>query len=286
MITSSGKIRRSLESLGFITLIFGRHARCPCNRIGFCIACRCSQTPWSALRRTSKCTCRCHSLDTHDSASRRLGDPLSSRDDTWLVNESLACSATGLFSSSRGWPVLTKKQSTGFALTIGGYLLGHAHKGRQFLPSVHGTFGSLLFIPIIAQLSIGIYLKLHIHERSIRPYFVIAHGILGRLYPVLGWTQMLLGAITFRGYCRGEHLGTVAKSTAKTYKLTLFHRPMFSPLYHGRWLHCLCHYYGNHDARWWSVDTSIWKESRVLGFLVSFPHILSSGFGVWLCPGS
>ncbi|KAF5362445.1 hypothetical protein D9756_002412 [Leucocoprinus leucothites] len=98
-------------------------------------------------------------------------------------------------------------QSTGFALTIGGYFLGHAHKGRQFLPSVHGSFGSFLFIPIIAQLVIGIYLKLHIHERTIRPYVVTAHGILGKLYPVLGWTQMLFGAITFRGYCRGGHLG-------------------------------------------------------------------------------
>ncbi|KAF9446891.1 hypothetical protein P691DRAFT_803284 [Macrolepiota fuliginosa MF-IS2] len=98
-------------------------------------------------------------------------------------------------------------QATGFALTIGGYFLGHAHKGRQFLPSVHGSFASFLFIPIIAQLSIGIYLKLHIHERTIRPYFVIAHGILGKLYPVFGWTQMLFGAITFRGYCRGGHLG-------------------------------------------------------------------------------
>lgn len=98
-------------------------------------------------------------------------------------------------------------QATGFALTIGGYILGHSHKGRQFLPSVHGKFASLLFIPIIAQLSIGIYLKLHVHERTIRPYFVIVHGILGKMYPILGWTQILFGAITFRGYCRGGHLG-------------------------------------------------------------------------------
>lgn len=103
--------------------------------------------------------------------------------------------------------VLTIDQATGFALTIGGFFLGHAHKGRQFLPSVHGTFASILFIPIIAQLFIGIYLKLHIHEQTIRPYFVIAHGTLGKLYPILGWTQMLFGAITFRGYCRGGHLG-------------------------------------------------------------------------------
>ncbi|XP_006461921.1 hypothetical protein AGABI2DRAFT_222945 [Agaricus bisporus var. bisporus H97] len=98
-------------------------------------------------------------------------------------------------------------QSTGFALSIAGFFLGHAHKGRQFLPSIHGTFASILFIPIIAQLFIGIYLKLHIHERSIRPYVVFAHGILGKLYPILGWVQMLFGAVTFRGYCRGGHLG-------------------------------------------------------------------------------
>ncbi|TFK39751.1 hypothetical protein BDQ12DRAFT_681155 [Crucibulum laeve] len=98
-------------------------------------------------------------------------------------------------------------QATGFALTFGGYILGHSHKGRQFLPSIHGTFASILFIPIIAQLVLGIYLKLHIHEKSIRPYAVILHGIVGKLYPIIGWTQMLFGVLTFRGYCRGGHLG-------------------------------------------------------------------------------
>ncbi|KAJ8489229.1 hypothetical protein ONZ45_g13666 [Pleurotus djamor] len=98
-------------------------------------------------------------------------------------------------------------QSTGFALTLGGYILGHSHKGRMFLPSVHGSFASLLFIPIFAQLGLGIYLKLHIHEQTIRPYAVKAHGILGKVYPILGWTQMLFGALTFGGYCRGGGLG-------------------------------------------------------------------------------
>ncbi|EGO22606.1 hypothetical protein SERLADRAFT_473665 [Serpula lacrymans var. lacrymans S7.9] len=97
-------------------------------------------------------------------------------------------------------------QSAGFALTIAGIVLGHSHKGRQFLPSAHGVFANVLFIPIFAQLLLGIYLKLHIHERTIRPYAVIAHGIVGKSYPVLGWTQMLLGVIAFRGYCR-DHLG-------------------------------------------------------------------------------
>ncbi|KAF8075183.1 hypothetical protein FPV67DRAFT_1575567 [Lyophyllum atratum] len=98
-------------------------------------------------------------------------------------------------------------QSTGFLLTIAGYILGHSHKGRMFLPSVHGSFASILFVPIAAQLLLGIYLKLHIHEKSIRPWAVIAHGIVGKAYPVLGWTQMLFGALTYRGYCRGGALG-------------------------------------------------------------------------------
>ncbi|PPQ68312.1 hypothetical protein CVT26_006241 [Gymnopilus dilepis] len=98
-------------------------------------------------------------------------------------------------------------QATGYALTLGGYFLGHSHKGRAFLPGVHGTFANILIVPILAQLVIGIYLKLHIHERSIRPYIVPIHGVIGKAYPILGWTQMLFGVITFRGYCRGGALG-------------------------------------------------------------------------------
>ncbi|KAF5375313.1 hypothetical protein D9757_009676 [Collybiopsis confluens] len=98
-------------------------------------------------------------------------------------------------------------QSTGIALTLGGYFLGHAHKGRAFLAGVHGTMANILLIPILTQLVVGIYLKLHIHERSLRPWAVRLHGLVGKSYPILGWTQMLFGAITFRGYCRGGSLG-------------------------------------------------------------------------------
>ena len=99
------------------------------------------------------------------------------------------------------------KQSTGFALTIAGFFLGHSHKGRMFYESVHGTFAKILLVPIAAQLGLGVYLKLHIHEQSIRPYAVKVHGILGKAYPILGWTQILFGAVTFRNYCRGDNLG-------------------------------------------------------------------------------
>ncbi|KAF7317830.1 hypothetical protein MKEN_00870900 [Mycena kentingensis (nom. inval.)] len=98
-------------------------------------------------------------------------------------------------------------QSLGFLLTTGGFILGHSHGGRMFLPSAHGVFANILLVPIVSQLVLGIYLKLHIHEQSIRPYAVVAHGIVGKAYPILGWTQMLFGAIAYRGYCRGEELG-------------------------------------------------------------------------------
>ncbi|OCH96301.1 hypothetical protein OBBRIDRAFT_787374 [Obba rivulosa] len=98
-------------------------------------------------------------------------------------------------------------QSTGFALTAGGYILGHSHGGRQFLAGAHGKMANILFIPIGLQLLLGIYLKLHIHEKTIRPWAVRAHGVVGKAYPILGWTQMLFGAIAFRGYCRGDNLG-------------------------------------------------------------------------------
>ncbi|TFY56841.1 hypothetical protein EVJ58_g7391 [Rhodofomes roseus] len=98
-------------------------------------------------------------------------------------------------------------QSVGFLLTIGGYILGHSHGGRAFLAGVHGTMANIMLIPIALQLALGIYLKLHIQERTLRPYAVVAHGIVGKAYPVIGWTQMLFGAITVRGYCRGGHLG-------------------------------------------------------------------------------
>lgn len=98
-------------------------------------------------------------------------------------------------------------QATGFTLTFGGYVLGHSHKGRQFPPGAHSTLASILVIPILAQLVIGIYLKLHIHERGIRPYVVKMHSVLGKSYPILAWTQMLFGAVALQGYCR-TRLGT------------------------------------------------------------------------------
>lgn len=66
---------------------------------------------------------------------------------------------------------------------------------------------NVLLVPIFLQLALGIYLKLHIHEETLRPWAVRLHGVVGKAYPIFGWTQMLFGAIAFRGYCRGDDLG-------------------------------------------------------------------------------
>lgn len=76
----------------------------------------------------------------------------------------------------------------------------------MFLASAHGVFAKLLLLPLAAQFALGVYLKLHIHERTLRPWAVRAHGVVGKSYPVLGWTQMLFGAIVFGGYCRDDAL--------------------------------------------------------------------------------
>lgn len=84
------------------------------------------------------------------------------------------------------------------------------HKGRQFAPNIHAAFANFLMIMLICQIVFGIYLKLHlekgIHGR-IRPLFVKAHGILGKIMPLVSWAQILFGGITSLGFCRDDHLG-------------------------------------------------------------------------------
>ncbi|CAE6418782.1 unnamed protein product [Rhizoctonia solani] len=98
-------------------------------------------------------------------------------------------------------------QSAAYLMTTAGYILGHSHKGRSFPESAHGRVANFILFPLLAQLALGIYLKLHIHEQTVRPWAVVAHGLIGKSWLVIGWTQMLLGTITLRGYCGKEELG-------------------------------------------------------------------------------
>jgi hypothetical protein len=85
------------------------------------------------------------------------------------------------------------------------------HGGRQFHPSnVHAKFSGTLFFSMLAQVVLGVYLKLHLergfHGR-VRPVIRVIHGVNGKAFPILSWAQMLFGGITALGFCQGDHLG-------------------------------------------------------------------------------
>ena len=160
-------------------------------------------------------------------------------------------------------------QCTGIVLTIGGYFLGHMHGGRKFLKSAHGTFANIVMTFVAAQLALGIYLKLHIHERSIRPYAVMLHGIIGRAYPIIGWTQMLFGAIAYMGYCRGGHLGQCLAHYIMVRASNVL--PLLSVLCRvvcllGKWLRRVCCPHVNPTSCRRGMDTTEKKKPRVLRF--------------------
>ena len=124
-----------------------------------------------------------------------------------IVQESLFSADFVQMIRSR-WHVPT--QILGTLLALAGYLLGHAHKGRQFADNVHAKFANVLGIMLATQIILGIYLRLHLEKGingRIRCYIIPAHGILGKALPVVSWVQMLFGGIAAMGYCRGEHLG-------------------------------------------------------------------------------
>jgi len=104
-------------------------------------------------------------------------------------------------------------QTTGSVLAIIGYFLGHKHKGREFAPNAHAKFAPWLMFILLAQASMGIYLKLHLERGvhgKIRKVIVKAHGISGKIMPVAIWTQFLFGGMTALGFCRDKHVGQCA----------------------------------------------------------------------------
>ncbi|KEI40963.1 uncharacterized protein L969DRAFT_364761 [Mixia osmundae IAM 14324] len=98
-------------------------------------------------------------------------------------------------------------QATATLLTIMGVILAHRHGGRQFPFTAHAAFAKYVFFYMLGQAGAGIYLKAHIHERSLRPYVQRLHSIAGRTFPIVGWVQMVLGVIAALGTCTGEHFG-------------------------------------------------------------------------------
>lgn len=106
------------------------------------------------------------------------------------------------------WHVPCQTLATGLAVL--GYILGHAHKGRQFAPNIHAKFASVLMLMLISQIVLGIYLRLHIErgfQGKMRRWIVLGHGILGKAMPIAAWVQMLFGGIVALGFCRADHMG-------------------------------------------------------------------------------
>lgn len=61
---------------------------------------------------------------------------------------------------------------------------------------------------MISQAAMGTFLKLHVMEGSrTRRIAQRAHSIAGRAFPVVGWSQMILGGIAALGFCFGDHFG-------------------------------------------------------------------------------
>ncbi|EFX02184.1 integral membrane protein [Grosmannia clavigera kw1407] len=101
------------------------------------------------------------------------------------------------------------------ALAVLGWVLGHMHKGRQFVGNnVHGKFTTTLALLLAVQIVVGVYLRLHLerglHGRLIRPAAKLVHGVVGKAFPVVAWVQMVFGFITALGFCQGDHVGQCA----------------------------------------------------------------------------
>ncbi|KAF2086901.1 hypothetical protein K490DRAFT_43229 [Saccharata proteae CBS 121410] len=154
-----------------------------------------------------------HHMDNIPEGAGTSPDPL---DTTLWVHILIQCLAWGvLFPTGMVLGITRSRlhapvQTTATVMAIIGYFLGHKHKGRQFAPNVHAKFSPWLMFMLIAQVGLGIYLRLHLEkgfQGRIRKYFVMAHGVLGKALPVAAWVQMLFGGITALGFCRGDHLG-------------------------------------------------------------------------------
>jgi hypothetical protein len=101
-------------------------------------------------------------------------------------------------------------QTIGSLLAIVGYFLGHKHKGRQFTKNLHAQFVPYIMLMLIAQIAMGIYLKLHLERgihAKIRKVVIWTHGFVGKAMPIVTWVQFVFGGITALGFCRADHTG-------------------------------------------------------------------------------
>lgn len=75
---------------------------------------------------------------------------------------------------------------------------------------MHAKFVPVIMLMLVAQIVMGIYLKLHLEKGihgKIRRVVVVGHGIVGKALPVVTWVQFVFGGITALGFCRADHTG-------------------------------------------------------------------------------
>ncbi|KAJ3155828.1 hypothetical protein HDU89_005386 [Geranomyces variabilis] len=98
-------------------------------------------------------------------------------------------------------------QTLATILTAVGFILGHTHGGRKFPIGAHSSVASAIVVLLAVQVTLGVYLKMHIHEGTrFRRATLLIHGILGKAWPIVSWLQIMLGVVTGLGFCFGEHL--------------------------------------------------------------------------------
>ncbi|CRK18138.1 hypothetical protein BN1708_012253 [Verticillium longisporum] len=97
------------------------------------------------------------------------------------------------------WHVPT--QVLGTVIAVVGYFIGHAHGGREFVHNnVHAKFANLLMFILAGQVTLGVYLRLHLEKgihgrirRIARPFHgCAAHFIMGSAFIAYGILLTLL----------------------------------------------------------------------------------------------
>ncbi|KAF1915499.1 hypothetical protein BDU57DRAFT_596003 [Ampelomyces quisqualis] len=167
----------------------------------------------AALLLSSAVTAHDHHSDKIEEGHAVSADPIDSTLWVHILIQSMAWGiifptgmVLGIIRSKWHVPV----QTLGSLLAVVGYFLGHKHKGRQFTKNIHARFVPYIMLMLIAQIAMGIYLKLHLEKGihgKIRKIVLKGHGFVGKAMPIVTWVQFVFGGITALGFCRADHTG-------------------------------------------------------------------------------
>ncbi|KAJ4367020.1 hypothetical protein N0V83_007550 [Neocucurbitaria cava] len=166
-----------------------------------------------ALLLSTAATAHEHHMDKIEEGHAISDDPI---DSILWIHILIQCLAWGIiFPTGMVLGIIRSKwhvpvQTTGSALAVVGFFLGHKHKGRQFADNIHSKFVPYIMLMLIAQVAMGVYLKLHLEKGingKIRKIVVKAHGVVGKALPIVTWVQFVFGGLTALGFCRADHTG-------------------------------------------------------------------------------